>query len=146
MWKTGPYLKLLPGMIFSCLPFIPLPESGLLAASRRTGALVLTGNLSWLDCALQARGQKACMMLEWKQRGQQCLEQHEILLMFLSPSSPQPVYTRQEKNYPFVMGDYLQFIGTGLLLNTWSSDVLTHCKRLFDHHGIPDELTTENKP
>lgn len=44
------------------------------------------------------------------------------------------------------MGDYLQFIGTELLLNTWSSDVLTHCKRLFDHHGIPDELTTENKP
>lgn len=70
-----------------------------------------------------------------------------ILLMFSSPSSSQPVYTRgRKKNCLFVMGDYLQFIGTELLLNTWSSDVLTHCKRLFDHHGIPDELTTENKP
>lgn len=53
-------------------------------------------------------------------------------------SSSQLVYTQL-----FIMGDYLQFIGTELLLNTWSSDVLTHCKRLFDHHGIPDELTTE---
>lgn len=54
-------------------------------------------------------------------------------------------FTRSRKHYLFIMGDYLQFIGTELLLNTWSSDVLTHCKRLFDHHGIPDELTTENK-
>lgn len=59
---------------------------------------------------------------------------------------PASLHARQEKNCLFVMGDYLQFIGTELLLNTWSSDVLTHCKRLFDHHGIPDELTTENKP
>lgn len=150
IWKTGPYLKLLPRMTFSCPPFRSCVRKVvcllLLAASRRTGALVLTGTLSWLNPALQARRQKASMILEWKQRGQQCLEQHEILLMFSSPSSSQPVYTRQKKNSLFVMGDYLQFIGTELLLNTWSSDVLTHCKRLFDHHGIPDELTTENKP
>lgn len=55
-------------------------------------------------------------------------------------------FTHSRKHYLFIMGEYLQFIGTELLLNTWSSDVLTHCKRPFDHHGIPDELTTENKP
>lgn len=66
--------------------------------------------------------------------------------VFVSEFFPAGLHARQEKNCLFVMGDYLQFIGTELLLNTWSSDVLTHCKRLFDHHGIPDELTTENKP
>lgn len=65
--------------------------------------------------------------------------------VFMSDSVPACLHAAG-KNYPFVMGDYLQFIGKELLLNTWSSDVLTHCKRLFDHHGIPDELTTENKP
>lgn len=57
----------------------------------------------------------------------------------------QSVYTWQQR-VPLCNGgsEYLQFIGTELLLNTWSSGVFTHCKRLFDHHGIPDELTTEN--
>lgn len=65
--------------------------------------------------------------------------------VFISEFVPAGLHAA-EKNYLFIMGDYLQFIGTELLLNTWSSDVLTHCKRLFDHHGIPDELTAENKP
>lgn len=101
IWKTGPYLKMLPRTDFSLPPFHSCARKVvfllLLAASWRTGALLLAGNLFWLDCALQARTQKACMILEWKQCGQECLEQHENLLMFSSPSSSQPVYTRQKK-------------------------------------------------